>query len=209
MAPARSRDARPLADDGHPRCAWAEKNALERDYHDAEWGVPLRDDRALFELLCLEGMQAGLSWRTILAKRDGYRHAFLRFDVRKLAALTDGDLRPLLKDEGIVRHWGKITAIRDNARVTREVFPRRGSLSEHLWSFVGGAPRDNEQRKGERLPASTPESLAMSKALRKAGLRFVGATTCYAFMQAAGMVNDHVVECYRHDAVARDRSELR
>jgi DNA-3-methyladenine glycosylase I len=188
-------------DDDRPRCVWAEKTVLEREYHDTEWGVPLRDDRALFELLCLEGMQAGLSWRTVLAKREGYRRAFLRFDARRLAALTDGDLKPLLKDAGIIRHWGKITAIRDNARVVREAFPKRGALSERLWSFVDGVPRDNRQRRGLRLPASTPESLAMSKALRKVGLRFVGATTCYAFMQAAGMVNDHVVECFRHDAV--------
>jgi DNA-3-methyladenine glycosylase I len=152
-------------------------------------------------LLCLEGMQAGLSWDTVLAKREGYRRAFLRFDVRKLAGLTDVDLKPLLKDEGIIRHWGKITAIRDNARVVREEFPKRGALSAHLWSFVQGAPRDNRQRKGQRLPASTPESEAMSKALRKMDFRFVGATTCYAFQQAVGMVNDHVIECFRHDAV--------
>ncbi|HEY1697099.1 MAG TPA: DNA-3-methyladenine glycosylase I [Polyangiaceae bacterium] len=191
-----------LPEDGRRRCAWAEKTALERDYHDAEWGVPLRDDRALFELLCLEGMQAGLSWHTVLAKREGYRRAFHRFDARRLAGLGDGDLKPLLEDAGIIRHWGKITAIRDNARVVREAFPKRGALSERLWSFVEGAPRDNRQRRGRRLPASTDESLAMSKALRKTGLRFVGATTCYAFMQAAGMVNDHVLECFRHDGVA-------
>jgi DNA-3-methyladenine glycosylase I len=188
-------------EDRRPRCAWAEKTDLERDYHDTEWGVPLRDDRALFELLCLEGMQAGLSWHTILAKREGYRRAFLRFDARKLAALTDADLKPLLEDAGIIRHWGKVTAIRDNARVVREAFPKRGALSAHLWSFVERAPRDNRQRSGRRLPALTPESEAMSKALRKAGFRFVGATTCYAFMQAAGMVNDHVVECFRHEGV--------
>jgi DNA-3-methyladenine glycosylase I len=189
------------SDDRRPRCIWAEKTDLERDYHDAEWGVPLRDDRLLFELLCLEGMQAGLSWHTVLAKREGYRRAFLRFDVRKLAELTDADLKPLLKDAGIIRHWGKITAIRDNARVVREAFPKRGALGDHLWSFVSDAPRDNRQRRGQRLPASTPESEDMSKALRKTGFRFVGATTCYAFQQAAGMVNDHVVECFRHDAV--------
>jgi DNA-3-methyladenine glycosylase I len=183
------------------RCVWAENAGVEQGYHDTEWGVPLRDDRGLFELLCLEGMQAGLSWRTILAKRAGYRRAFLRFDVRKLAALSDADLRPLLEDAGIIRHWGKITSIRDNARVVREAFPKRGALGEHLWSFVEGAPRDNRQRRGRRLPASTPESEAMSKALRRLGLRFVGATTCYAFMQATGMVNDHAVECFRHDAV--------
>lgn len=190
-----------MPSDDRPRCLWAEKTDLERDYHDAEWGVPLRDDRLLFELLCLEGMQAGLSWRTVLAKRAGYRRAFLRFDARELAALTDADLKPLLKNDGIIRHWGKITAIRDNARVVRATFPKRGALSAHLWSFVRDAPRDNRQRRGQHLPATTPESEAMSKALRKLGFRFVGATTCYAFQQAVGMVNDHVIECFRHDAV--------
>ena len=185
-----------------PRCSWAQKTELERDYHDTEWGVPLRDDRRLFELLCLEGMQAGLSWHTILSKRDGYRRLFHDFDIPKVAAMTDATLKRLLDDASIVRHWGKITAIRDNARVVHTCLAARGALTELLWSFVDGTPRDNRRVAGRLLPASTAESAAMSKAARKLGFRFVGPTTCYAFMQAAGMVNDHVTACYRYKELA-------
>ncbi len=210
----RSKDAKPARDarevrdanaasDGLPRCVWAEKSAIERDYHDAEWGVPLRDDRALFELLCLEGMQAGLSWQTVLRKREGYRRAFARFDVGKVARMSDTELESLLNDDGLIRHRGKLSAIRDNARVVTAHLARKGALSALLWSFVAGEPRDNRRAPGRPLPATTPESEAMSRALRKQGFRFVGPTTCYAFMQASGMVNDHVLTCFRHDPVAK------
>ena len=155
-------------------------------------------DGKLFELLCLEGMQAGLSWYTVLLKRDAYRRAYFGFDVAKVARMTDARLKPLLQDAGLIRHWGKLTAIRDNAVAVRAHLAPPGALGELLWSFAGGRPRDNRRAPGVRLPATTPEAEAMSKALRKLGFRFVGPTTCYAFMQASGMVDDHLVTCFRH-----------
>ncbi len=190
--------AEALPDDGRRRCRWAGGSLAERVYHDREWGLPLRDDRALFEFLVLEGAQAGLSWRTILEKRENYRRAFHGFDIARVARLTDGELAQRLLDPGIVRNRLKVFSARDNARVALEVIAAEGSLAAWLWDFVDGTPVVNHWRRHADVPASTPRSDAMSKALRKRGFRFVGTTICYAFMQATGMVNDHVVDCFRH-----------
>ena len=184
------------------RCGWAgaEPNTT---YHDAEWGVPVRDERGLFELLTLEGAQAGLSWTTILRKRDGYRRAFLGFDAEAVARFGDADVARLLGDAGIVRHRGKIESVVTNARAVLRLREAGTDLSALLWELAGGAPRVNRWHMMSELPAKTPESAAMSKALLARGFRFVGPTTCYALMQAAGMVNDHLVTCFRHAEVAR------
>jgi len=167
-------------------------------YHDEEWGTPLHDDQKLFEFLILEGAQAGLSWRTILHKRDNYRRAFHRFDPEKVARYGARDVKRLLGDAGIVRNRLKIESSIDNAKRFLEVQEEHGSFDAYIWSFVGGKPIVNRWEMLKSIPASTPESDAMSKALKKLGFRFVGSTICYAFMQATGMVNDHVVGCYRH-----------
>ena len=179
------------------RCAWAaaEPNTA---YHDAEWGVPVRDERGLFELLTLEGAQAGLSWTTILRKREGYRRAFSGFDAEAVARFGDADVARLLADAGIVRHRGKIESVVTNARAVLALRAAGTDLASFLWALAGGAPRVNHWRALSELPARTPESAAMSKALLARGFRFVGPTTCYALMQAAGMVNDHLVTCFRH-----------
>jgi DNA-3-methyladenine glycosylase I len=176
------------------RCAWAESDPLLRDYHDAEWGVPVHDDAALFELLTLEGAQAGLSWLTILRKREGYRRAFAGFDPARVARFGEGDVARLLADPGIVRHRGKIEATVANARAVLAVQEELGSLDALVWPFVDGAPVVN--RSGH-VPAETPVSRALSKELRRRGFRFVGPTTAYAFMQAAGLVDDHAPDCFR------------
>ncbi len=163
-------------------------------YHDEEWGVPSHDDRHLFELLVLEGAQAGLSWATILRKREGYRRAFADFDVAKVARFDDRDVERLLADAGIVRNRLKVESAIANARATLDLDV---ALGEYLWSFVGGEPKVNRWRALRELPAQTDESAAMSKDLKKRGFRFVGPTVCYAFMQAAGLVNDHTVDCFR------------
>lgn len=183
------------------RCPWAANSEVERDYHDREWGVPLHDDRALFEFLCLEGAQAGLSWRTVLAKRERYRALFHGFDIAWVAALGDDALERLLEDRGIIRNRLKIHATRDNARAALELIASYGSLDGYLWSFVGGQPLRNRFHSRAQVPASTPLSDHMSRELKKRGFRFVGSTICYAFMQATGMVNDHLVDCFRHDEV--------
>ena len=191
----------PLADDGLPRCPWATvagADASYRRYHDQEWGVPLHGDDALFEFLVLEGAQAGLSWRTVLAKRAHYRKRFHDFSIARVAAVTDVELESLLEDSGLIRNRLKIFSARDNARAAREIIVRHGSLDAWLWSFVKGTPRLNHWQRPQDVPASTAESDAMSKALRAHGFRFVGSTICYAFMQATGMVNDHLVHCFRH-----------
>jgi DNA-3-methyladenine glycosylase I len=185
------------------RCAWAEGSALESAYHDAEWGVPLHGDRALFEFLTLEGAQAGLSWRTILAKRDGYREAFLDYDIERLARLTDAQLESRLANPGIVRNRLKIWSVRRNARAALAAIDEGGSLDALLWSFVDGRPVQNARRTMREVPAKTDVSDRMSKALSKRGFTFVGSTILYAFMQATGMVNDHVVDCARHAPCAR------
>lgn len=167
-------------------------------YHDREWGVPHRDDRALFELLTLEGAQAGLSWRTILARRDEYRRAFHDFDIARVAAMRDAALEKLLASSGIIRNRLKIWSVRDNARTALDVIAEHGSLDAYLWSFVDGKPLVNRWNSSKEVPAKTELSDRMSKALAKRGFRFVGSTICYAFMQATGMVNDHLVSCFRY-----------
>jgi DNA-3-methyladenine glycosylase I len=193
-------------DDARSRCGWAGTDPLYRAYHDREWGVPLHDDRRLFELLCLEGAQAGLAWITILRKRAGYRRAFDRFDPRKVAAYRAGRVRTLLADPGIVRNRLKVEGTVRNARAYLALRTELGTFDRFVWSFVGGAPRLNAWRSLKEVPARTPESDALSKALRQRGFTFVGSTICYAFMQAAGLVNDHVVDCFRHPEVAGLRS---
>jgi DNA-3-methyladenine glycosylase I len=170
---------------------------MERAYHDTEWGVPLHDDRRLFEMLTLEGAQAGLSWRQVLTRREHYRRAFHDFDIDRVAAMPDAALDALLADPGLIRNRLKIASVRDNARTARLVIEETGSLDAYLWSFVGGRPLVNRPATREQVPASTELSDAMSKALRKRGFRFVGSTICYAFMQATGMVDDHVASCFR------------
>lgn len=184
------------------RCQWAADGELMQAYHDTEWGVPLHDDRTLFEFLCLEGAQAGLSWRTVLHKRDHYRRAFHDFDIASVAAMKDRELEKCLLDPGLIRNRLKITSVRDNAKAALEAIDEHGSLDTYLWSFVDGKPVRNAWRTRAEVPASTPVSDRMSKALKKRGFRFVGTTICYAFMQATGMVNDHLVECFRHKACA-------
>jgi len=179
------------------RCAWP-SNDLSILYHDCEWGVPQHDDRVLFEFLILEGAQAGLSWDTILQKRENYRAAFDGFDVRKIARYDRRKAQRLLRDAGIVRNRLKIASAITNARAFLAVQKEFGSFDRYIWQFVGGKPLLNARRLGERLPASTPESDAMSKDLKKRGFNFVGSTICYAFMQATGLVNDHAVECFRY-----------
>jgi len=179
------------------RCRWATNN-LSILYHDREWGVPQHDDRVLFEFLILEGAQAGLSWDTILRKRDNYRAAFDGFDPVKVAHYDRRKAQALLRNEGIIRNRLKIASAIANARVFLEVQKEFGSFDRYVWQFVGGNPRVNRWRLGQRVPARTAESDAMSKDLRKRGFNFVGSTICYAFMQATGMVNDHVVEYFRY-----------
>ncbi len=184
------------------RCSWA-RNTDERmlAYHDREWGLPSHDDRHLFEMLVLEGAQAGLSWQTILNKREGYRTAFAGFDIEKVARFTPAKLERLLRDPGIVRNRLKVEAAVTNAAAAALVHRERGSLDSYLWSFVGGKPVANRRRRGGDIPSESPASRAMSKDLKGRGFRFVGPTVCYAFMQAVGMVNDHEIRCFRHDEV--------
>jgi DNA-3-methyladenine glycosylase I len=181
------------------RCSWAEGgDAAMLAYHDQEWGVPHRDDVALFELLTLEGAQAGLSWRTILARRGEYRRAFHNFDIARVGAMSDASLEKLLQSSGIIRNRLKIWSTRDNARTALDVIEEHGSLNAYLWSFVDGKPLVNRWENMKQVPAKTELSDRMSKALAKRGFRFVGSTICYAFMQATGMVNDHLVSCFRY-----------
>ncbi len=180
------------------RCPWGATDPLLRDYHDTEWGTPLHDDRQLFEFLCLEGAQAGLSWRTVLAKRERYREVFHGFDIARVAAMKDRELEKLLLDPGIIRNRLKVFATRDNAITALGVIDEFGSLDPYLWSFVDGKPLVNRWADSGSVPASTPLSDSMSKAMKKRGFRFVGSTILYSLMQATGMVNDHVVTCFRH-----------
>ncbi|HET9416694.1 MAG TPA: DNA-3-methyladenine glycosylase I [Candidatus Limnocylindria bacterium] len=179
---------------GVTRCDWAGSDPLYVAYHDDEWGVPMRDAHRLFELLCLEGAQAGLAWITILRKRDGYRAAFDGFDPVRMAAYTDADRERLMADAGIVRNRAKIDAFIGNARAVLEI----NDFSELVWSFVGGAAVVNQRRTIEEIPATTPTSERMSRELRRRGFLFVGPTICYAFMQSAGLVDDHLISCFRH-----------
>ncbi len=191
-----------MGDDGLTRCEWgAGPDPLYRAYHDREWGVPVRDERHLFELLVLEGAQAGLSWSTILHRRDGYRRAFDSFELETVAAYDDADIARLLEDHGIVRNRAKVNAAIGNARAALAVRDAGSSLVEHLWSFVDGRQVTNAWTTMSDVPAETAVSRAMSRDLRGRGFRFVGPTICYALMQSAGLVNDHLVSCFRHDQV--------
>jgi DNA-3-methyladenine glycosylase I len=183
------------------RCAWAGDDPLYIAYHDLEWGVPVHDDRVLFEFLVLEGAQAGLSWRTILHKRENYRRAFLGFDPRRVAKFTPAKIERLLADPGIVRNQLKVKSAVDNARAFLAVQEERGSFATYLWDFVGGSPVQNRFRTQKQVPPRTEISAALSADLKRRGFRFVGGTIAYAFMQATGMVNDHLVTCFRHSQV--------
>lgn len=186
-------------------CAWAQGHELNRVYHDTEWGVPVHDDRVLFEFLMLEGAQAGLSWLTVLKKRENYRRAFDGFDAVKMARYSDKKLAALMNDEGIIRNRLKIASAVLNAKAYLAAQKEFGSFDAYIWQFVGGKPIVNRWTKMSQVPAKTKESDAMSKDLLKRGFKFVGSTICYAFMQATGMVNDHTVDCWRHKAVGKVR----
>lgn len=180
------------------RCAWVNpENALYVAYHDEEWGVPVHDDRTLFEMICLEGAQAGLSWETVLKKRDGYRKAFHDFDIARVARMRDSELEKRLLDPGIIRHRGKIWSVRENARATLQVQREHGSLDRFLWTLAGGATERRRWKKPGEVRAKTEVSDRMSKELKRRGFKFVGSTICYAFMQAVGMVDEHMEGCFR------------
>ena len=187
------------------RCPWAESDPLLREYHDVEWGVPSFDDRHLFELLTLEGAQAGLAWLTILRKRDGYRRAFAGFDPAAVARFRPRTIDRLLRDPGVVRHRGKLESVVSNARAVMSIRREAGSFGKEVWNLGGGGQKRNAWRSSKEVPAETAGSREMSRALRRRGFRFVGPTICYAFMQAVGMVNDHLVGCFRYRQVGRDR----
>jgi len=187
------------------RCAWVGDEPIYLAYHDREWGVPLFDDRALFEMLILEGAQAGLSWITILKKRENYRRAFNQFDARRIARYDARKKRTLLADSGIIRNRLKIDAAIGNARAFLAIVDEFGSFSDYLWDFVDGRPIVNRWRTSAEVPVSTDTSDALSKALKARGFKFVGSTICYSFMQAVGMVNDHTQDCFRYSQVKRAR----
>jgi DNA-3-methyladenine glycosylase I len=194
-----------LAPDGKPRCRWSGAAPEFLGYHDTEWGYPVDDDRRLFEKLSLEGFQSGLSWRTILAKRESFRAAFVGFDFDRVARFGERDVTRLLKDESIVRHRGKIEAVINNARCARELVEREGSLAAFVWRYE---PRAKRPATAE-VVATSPESIALSKDLKKLGWKFVGPTTVYAFMQAMGLVNDHAADCVIRAKVERARTRFR
>lgn len=205
----RSKSREMLADDGKSRCDWAIGKSVDlpyRRYHDDEWGVPVHDDRRLFEFIVLEGAQAGLSWRTVLGKRDAYRRAFHEFEIAKVASMSDAQLEELLLDPGLIRNRLKIFSARNNARAVLTIIEEFGSLDAWLWSFVEGKPLLNHWASHAQVPATSGISDALSKALHKRGLRFVGSTIVYAFMQATGMVNDHLTTCFRHPQNSKGKS---
>ena len=183
------------------RCPWAGSDPLYIRYHDTEWGVPLHDDRRLFEFLILEGAQAGLSWITVLKKRNNYQVAFDGFDPEKVARYRNDEIRKLIDNEGIIRNRLKIAAAVDNARAFLKVQNRFGSFDTYIWGFVDGRPVHNEWKNMQQVPARTEKSELMSRELKKWGFKFVGPVICYAFMQAVGMVNDHLVDCFRHSEI--------
>jgi DNA-3-methyladenine glycosylase I len=185
------------------RCPWSGTDLLYIEYHDREWGVPVHDDGKLFEFLVLEGMQAGLSWITILRKRENFRRAFAGFDAGKIAKFDARKVKQLLADPGIIRNRLKILATISNAKAYLAVRKEFGSFDKYLWQFVGGRPKVNRRRSMGEIPAKTAESDAMSADLKKRGFKFVGSTICYAHMQATGMVNDHVTSCFRHGQLAK------
>ena len=184
------------AGDGKPRCAWGTAPPSMLAYHDTEWGVPLHDDRALFELLSLEGAQAGLSWRTILERRAAYREAFHNFDIARVARMRDAGLEKVLLASGVVRNRLKVFSVRNNARAALAAIEEVGSFDAFLWGFVDGRPIVNHWTQPQQVPARTEVSDRMSKTLKKRGFKFVGSTICYAFMQATGMVDDHLTTCW-------------
>jgi DNA-3-methyladenine glycosylase I len=193
-----------IAADGQPRCRWCGAAPEFLHYHDIEWGFPVSDDRRLFEKICLEGFQSGLSWRTILAKRENFRAAFDGFDVDKVAAYTDRDVARLLADEGIVRHRGKIEAVINNARMARDLVAREGSLAAFFWRYEP----DPAQLAAPQTASTSAKAIALSKDLKKLGWKFVGPTTMYAFMQAMGLINDHAEQCVVRDKVAQARGRF-
>lgn len=184
------------------RCGWCGEEPLYIDYHDREWGVPVRDDRTLFEFLILEGAQAGLSWWTVLQKREGYRRAFAGFDPAAVATFTDEQLAALRNDAGIVRNRAKIASARSNARAFLDMQAEYGRFSDYLWGFVDSRPVINHWQRLDQVPATTPLSDALSKDLKRRGFKFVGSTICYAYLQAVGVVMDHVTDCFRHAELA-------
>jgi DNA-3-methyladenine glycosylase I len=186
-----------FVEDDRPRCGWA-KGPWNIPYHDTEWGVPVHDDRTHFEFLVLEGAQAGLSWLTILKRREGYRKAFANFDVEKVARFTPARIEKVLLDPGIIRNRAKVESTVRNARAFIAVAEEFGSFDAYLWDFVGGTPKVNKWRRTDQLPALTPISEAVSADLRQRDFRFVGPTVCYSHLQAAGLVNDHLVSCFRY-----------
>jgi len=185
------------------RCPWPRSDPLYIDYHDEEWGLPVHDDRKLFEMLVLDGAQAGLSWITILRKRENYRKAFGNFDPEKVSRYGKREISRLLKDDGIVRNRQKIESAVKNAKAFLEVQREFGTFDAYIWQFVGGKMKVNSWKSSKQIPASTKESDAMSKDLKMRGFSFAGSTICYAFMQAAGLVNDHVTSCYRHSELTK------
>ena len=185
------------------RCEWAKTKGLEQDYHDTEWGVPVHDDRLLFEFLILEGAQAGLSWSTILAKREGYRQAFDFFEAEKIARYSASKIEQLLQNPRIIRNRLKVNAAVTNAKAFLQIQAHYGRFDTYIWSFTDGKTIVNEWTNMSQIPTNTPESEAMSKDLKKNGFKFVGSTICYAFMQAVGMVNDHTTVCFRHSEINR------
>lgn len=189
---------------GVVRCEWCEGDPLYQSYHDQEWGVPVHDDVRLYEMLTLEGAQAGLSWITVLRKRETYREAFSRFDPVVVSQFSERDVERLLANEGIIRNRAKVLAAVSNAQRVLEVQAELGSFDRFIWKFVNGEPFVNRFTSLSEIPAETPGSVHMSRELRRRGFKFVGPTICYAFMQAIGMVNDHVVSCFRHREVLRD-----
>lgn len=183
------------------RCSWCEGSEIDRHYHDTEWGVPVFDDRLLFEMLILEGAQAGVSWHVVLSKREHYKKVFANFDARKLCKFSDAKLEKLLLDPGIIRNRLKVFSVRTNAAAMLEVQSEFGSFSDYIWQFVDGKPKDNKRKVMADVPSSTEQSDVMSKDLKKRGFKFVGSTICYAYMQGVGMVNDHVTSCFRYKEI--------
>ena len=189
------------------RCEWFSEDPLLQDYHDREWGVPEHDDQKLFELLILEGVQAGLSWSTILKKRENYRRAFDKFDARKISIYDEEKVKELLLNKEIIRNRRKIEAAIQNARAFLAVKKEAGSFDAYIWQFVGGKPKKNTWKTIEEIPSSSPESDAMSRDLIKRGFKFAGPIICYAFMEAVGMVNDHTIDCFRYNEISKNYQE--
>ena len=180
------------------RCPWCETHLDYQHYHDTEWGVPIRKDQILFEFICLEGQQAGLSWITVLKKRDHYRKCFKNFEVDKVARMKDATIEKLLLDRGLIRNRLKLYSIRSNAKAFQKTQKEFGSFEKYIWSFVNNTAIDGKRKAAKDIPTTTPESDAMSKDLKKRGFKFIGSTICYAFMQAAGLINDHTKNCFRY-----------